>query len=67
MGDISTCVIWQISWHNNLREHGFGVNISLIFHPKQLIMTLSFLRRDLTFAPESTKEVAYKTLVRHKL
>ena len=29
--------------------------------------TLSFLRRSLAFAPRSTKEVAYKTLVRPKL
>ena len=29
--------------------------------------TLGFLRRNLTFAPRSTKEVAYKTLVRPKL
>ena len=29
--------------------------------------TLSFLRRNLAFAPRSTKEVAYKTLVRPKL
>ena len=29
--------------------------------------TLSFLRRNLAFAPRSTKEVAYKTLVRTKL
>ena len=30
-------------------------------------MTLGFLRRNLAFAPRSTKEVAYKTLVRPKL
>ena len=29
--------------------------------------TLGFLSRNLAFAPRSTKEVAYKTLVRHKL
>ena len=29
--------------------------------------TLGFLRRNLAFATTSTKEVAYKTLVRHKL
>ena len=29
--------------------------------------TLGFLRRNLAFAPRSTKKVAYKTLVRHKL
>ena len=29
--------------------------------------TLGFLRRNLAFAPRSTKEVAYKTLVRPKL
>ena len=29
--------------------------------------TLGFLRRNLAFAPRSTKEVAYKTLVRYKL
>ena len=28
--------------------------------------TLGFLRRNLAFAPRSTKEVAYKTLVRPK-
>ena len=36
------------------------VNISLIFLPK----TLGFLRKNLAIAPRSTKEVAYKTLVR---
>ena len=29
--------------------------------------TLGFLRRNLAFAPQSTKEVAYKTLVQPKL
>ena len=29
--------------------------------------TLGFLRRNLALAPESTKEVAYKTLVRPKI
>ena len=34
---------------------------------KPLTKTFGFLRRNLAFAPRSTKEVAYKTLVRPKL
>ena len=34
---------------------------------KVLTKTLGLLRRNLAFAPRSTKEVAYKTLVRPKL
>ena len=41
-----------------------GQHISEI--SSKVTMTLGFLRRILAFAPKSTKEVAYKTLVRHK-
>ena len=35
--------------------------------PVKVTKTLGFLRWNLAFAPRSTKEVAYKTLVRPKL
>ena len=43
----------------------WGQNISEI--SLKATKTLGFLRRNLTFAPKSTKEVAYKTLIRPKL
>ena len=43
----------------------WGQHISKI--SSKATKTLGFLRRNLTFAPGSTKEVAYKTLVRSKL
>ena len=43
----------------------WGQHISEI--SSKAIKTLGFLRRNLAFAPRSTKEVAYKTLVRPKL
>ena len=43
-----------------------GVSTIQEFLPKQL-RHLVFLRRNLAFAPKSTKEVAYKTLVWPKL
>ena len=43
----------------------WGQHISDI--SSKAIKTLGFLGRNLAFAPSSTKEVAYKTLVRPKL
>ena len=43
----------------------WGQHISEI--SSKVTKTLGFLRRNLAFAPKSTKEVAYKTLVRSKL
>ena len=43
----------------------WGQHVSEIFF--KATKTLGFLRRNLAFAPRSTKEVAYKTLVRPKL
>ena len=43
----------------------WGQHISVI--SSKATKTLGFLRRKLAFAPKSTKEVAYKTLVRPKL
>ena len=43
----------------------WGQHVSEIF--SKATKTLGFLRRNLAFAPRSTKEVAYKTLVRPKL
>ena len=44
---------------------GWGQHVSEIF--SKAAKTLGFLRRNLAFAPRSTKEVAYKTLVWPKL
>ena len=43
----------------------WGQNVSEI--SSKATKTLGFLRRNLTFAPTSTKKVAYKILVRYKL
>ena len=43
----------------------WGQHISEI--SSKAIKTLGFLRRNLAFAPKSTKEVAYKTLVRPRV
>ena len=43
----------------------WGQHISEFF--SKAIKTLGFIRRNLAFAPKSTKEVAYKTLVQSKL
>ena len=43
----------------------WGQHISDIY--SKATKTLGFLRRNLAFAPRSTKEVAYKTLVQPKL
>ena len=43
----------------------WGQHISFFF--SKATKTLGFLHRNLAFAPKSTKEVAYKTLVRPKL
>ena len=43
----------------------YGKHISDI--SSKATKSLGFLRRNLAFAPRSPKEVAYKTLVRHKL
>ena len=42
-----------------------GQHISEI--SSKVTKTFGFLRKNLAFAPKSTKEVAYKTLVRPKL
>ena len=56
----------KISWHNNHREHGLW-STYLSYISSKATKTLGFLRRNLAFAPRSTKEVAYKTLVCPKL
>ena len=53
----------KIYWHRNHMD--WGQHISDISSKATKI--LGFLRRNLAFAPMSTKEVAYKTLVRLKL
>ena len=72
-------ILFDYSLHNQTLENVqsakyFGITISdnmdwvntfQIFLPKQLRHSVS--RRNLAFAPRSTKEVAYKTLVRPKL
>ena len=45
----------------------WGQRVSEISSKATTHKTLGFLRRNLAFAPRSTKEVAYKTLVRPKL
>ena len=50
--------------HMDWGQH-LNIPVSLIFHSKQL--RLGFHRRNSAFTPKSTKEVAYKTLVRPKL
>ena len=50
------------------RIRGSGPPTSGSTHGSQSnLKTLGFLRRNLAFAPKSTKEVAYKTLVQPKL
>ena len=58
----------KISWYNSITitvNMDWGQHISDI--SSKATNTLGFLRRNLAFAPGSTKEVAYKTLVRPKL
>ena len=57
----------KISWHDNHIKHILGSTISDISSKATTCKTLGFLRRNLAFAPKSTKEVAYKTLERPKL
>ena len=58
--------VGKISWYNYLWWYGFrGQHISEI--SCKATKTLGFLRRNLAFAPKSTKEVAYNTLVQPKL
>ena len=58
----STC--WPQSMLSSLLITWIGVSMSQKALPTK---TLGFLRRNLAFAPRSTKEVAYITLVRPKL
>ena len=57
--------VTKIPWHNHLWQYGLGSTHFRI--SSKATKTLGFLRRNLAFAPLSTKEVAYKTLVRPKL
>ena len=72
--------IFDYSLHNQILENVqlakyLGITISdnmdwdqhISEISSKVTKTLSFLRRNLTFAPRSTKEVAYKTLVRPTL
>ena len=52
-------------WNNYHRQLGLGSTHLEI--SAKATKTLGFLRRNLTFAPRHTKEVAYKTLVHPKL
>ena len=73
-------ILFDYSLYNQSLENGqstkyLGITISDNMDWNQHISeisskatkTISFLRRNLTFAPKRTKEVAYKTLVRPKL
>ena len=69
-------ILFDYSLHNQTLENvQSGITISDNMDWRQHISeisskatkTLGFLRRNLAFAPQSTKEVAYKTLVRPKL
>ena len=52
--------VWQYIEKERERKHISDIS-------SKATKTLGFLRRNLAFAPRSTKEVAYKTLVRPKL
>ena len=56
----------KISWYYEQREHGLGS--TYLQHTfdisSKATKTLGFLLRNLALAPRSTKQVAYKTLVR---
>ena len=73
-------ILFDVSLHNQTLENvqsakylgititdnmDWGQHVSEI--SSKATKTLSFLRRNLAYAPRSTKEVAYKTLVRPKL
>ena len=71
-------IIFDYSLHNQTLENvqlakylGITITDNWDQHVSEIsskaIKTLGFLRRNLAFAPKSTKEVAYKTLVRPKL
>ena len=65
-------ILFDYSLHNKTLEHVqpakyIGINISINIdwgqHISEISSKLGFLCRNLAFAPRSTDEVAYKTLV----
>ena len=60
------CSVRKIPWYHHYTDNmDWGQHVSEI--SSKATKTLGFLRRNLAFAPRTTKEVAYKTLVRPKL